>query len=154
MTDLPYPPGTVRRRARPAEPAAVEPEPDPFLLEEPGPFAASTLPPVPLGYFDETPSHLPEERILGRKDVGLPEQLENLTQKALGALNEVLDEPVFRNQEDYVPVTRLKVDAAKAVVTTQVRTDEARFRVRQGDQLAALLELVVKRKAELATPDE
>ncbi len=86
--------------------------------------------------------------------MGLPEQLETLTQKALGALNDVLDEPTFRNQEDYVPVTRLKVDAAKAVVTTQVRTDEARFRVRQGDQLAALLELVVKRKAELAAPED
>jgi hypothetical protein len=35
-------------------------------------------------------------------------------------------------------------------VTTQVRTDEARFRARQEGQLQALLELVAKRQAEKA----
>lgn len=150
MTDVIYP-GTARPRRRPAPDPEPVAELDPWLSDD-KPVKAKDLPPPPQGALVTT--HLPDPRILDRKDTGLPEQLEALTHKALGTLNEVLDEPVTRGDEDWIPMTRLKVDAAKAVVVTQVRTDEARFRVRQGDQLAALLELVVKRKAELAAPDE
>jgi uncharacterized protein YajQ (UPF0234 family) len=48
-------------------------------------------------------------------------------------------------------LARIQSDASKTIVTTQVRTDEARFRARQGDQLQALLEMVAKRQAEKAS---
>ncbi len=73
---------------------------------------------------------------------------------ALDVLGDSMAIPTFRDDEDYIPIQRIKSDAAKTVASIQVRTDEARFRVRQGDQLQQLLELVVKRKAELSSPGE
>jgi hypothetical protein len=93
---------------------------------------------------------LPEARLRNGTGLGLPEKLEAATHQALDKLVEIISEPIHRIEEDYVPLARIQSDASKTIVTTQVRTDEARFRARQGDQLQALLEMVARRQAEKA----
>ena len=46
-----------------------------------------------------------------------------------------------------------RLRAAKTIVMMQIRADEAKFRKRQADNVHAILEAVLKRKAELATLD-
>lgn len=62
-------------------------------------------------------------------------------------LDTVMDE-TFTDPE-FVALQRVKTEAAKVVITTRTRADEATFRIRQGDQLAEILQLVLKRKEEL-----
>lgn len=86
--------------------------------------------------------------------MGLSRRLESLTYKALDKLEEIIDEPALRHHDDYIPLTRIQSDASKTVVTAQVRTDEAKFRVRQGDQAQKILEMVLARKAQLGASEE
>ena len=60
------------------------------------------------------------------------------------------------NREDgrnRIALRRVQVDAAKTILMLQGHADRAEFRNRQTDEAQQILELVLKRKAELATLD-
>ena len=80
----------------------------------------------------------------------LAQRLEALTLVALDRLGKILDAPNPRDGPDHIALSRVQADAAKTILMAQIRVDEAKFRNHQTDDAQQLLELVLKRKAELA----
>jgi len=80
----------------------------------------------------------------------LAQRLEALTLVALDQLGKILDAPNPRHSPDHIALSRVQADAAKTILMAQIRVDEAKFRNHQTDEIQQILELVLKRKAELA----
>jgi hypothetical protein len=80
----------------------------------------------------------------------LAQRLEALTLVALDQLGKILHAPNPRAGPNHIALSRVQADAAKTVLMAQIRVDEAKFRNHQTDNTQQILELVLKRKAELA----
>jgi len=80
----------------------------------------------------------------------LAQRLDILTRKALDQLGEILNAPNPEDGPNHIALSRVQADAAKTILMAQIRVDEAKFRNHQTDDAQQLLELVLKRKAELA----
>ena len=80
----------------------------------------------------------------------LAQRLEALTLVALDKLGKILDAPNPRDGPNHIALSRVQADAAKTILMAQIRVDEAKFRNHQTDNAQQILELVLKRKAELA----
>ena len=59
-----------------------------------------------------------------------------------------------RKVPNRIALRRVQVDAAKTILMLQSHADRAKFRNRQTDEDRQILELVLKRKAELAALDQ
>ena len=68
-------------------------------------------------------------------------------------LGKILDAPNPNDGPNRIALRRVQVDAAKTILMTQIRADQAKFRDRQSDELKQILDAVLKRKAELAARD-
>jgi hypothetical protein len=63
-------------------------------------------------------------------------KLDNLTQKALDFYDELLSEPMSM---DDMKLLAAQADAARTILTTQLRVDDSRLKKRNNDTLAQLL---------------
>lgn len=86
--------------------------------------------------------------------MGLPERLEQLTHKALDTQEQIMDTDLPANDDRFVRLLGIKQAASATILGAQIKTDENRFRARQGDHLAQLLETVLVRKAVLDSEPE
>ena len=73
-------------------------------------------------------------------------KLDSLTQKAMDFLDEVLSEPMA---VDDTKMVAIQMDAARTVLTTQLRVDDSRLKKRQTDTLAELLKRMDQEDARL-----
>ena len=62
--------------------------------------------------------------------------------------------PNRKDGPNRIALRRVQVDAAKTILMLQSHADRAKFRNRQADEAQQILELVLKRKAELAALDQ
>ena len=77
------------------------------------------------------------------------ENLDNLTQVALDKALEILQLPLRQGAEDFGSVLRAQVAQVQAILTTQVRVDEGRFKKKQVDTLGKLIEMIKSEEAKL-----
>ena len=91
---------------------------------------------------------MPATRVRSGHGMGLPERLEQASHKAMDVLNEGMGET--NDDPDLVALHRMRNEAAKTIITTQRQVDDAALRMKQQDDLNEMLQLVLKRKAELA----
>ncbi len=63
-----------------------------------------------------------------------------MTALALRKAKEILELPLSADDEDFGAILRAQAGQVQAIFTTQLRADEGRFRKRQVDTLARLLE--------------
>lgn len=75
------------------------------------------------------------------------EGLDNLTQVALDKALEILELPLRMGDEDFGSVLRAQVAQVQAILTTQVRVDEGRFKKKQVDTLGKLIEMIKSEEA-------
>jgi hypothetical protein len=80
----------------------------------------------------------------------LAERLERLSHKALAKLAEIVDAPHTKNDPNHVAVWRLRADVAKTILIAQIRADKTKLRAGPANNIQAILEAVLRRKAELA----
>ena len=83
----------------------------------------------------------------------LAQRLDAVTRKVPARLGESLDAPNPKVSHNRIALRRVQVDAAKTILMLQSHADRAKFRNRQTDEAQQILELVLKRKAELAALD-
>lgn len=79
------------------------------------------------------------------------EGLDNLTQVALDKALEILQLPLNRDDESFGSVLRAQVAQVQAILTTQVRVDEGRFKKKQVDTLGKLIDLIKSEEAKQVT---
>ena len=80
------------------------------------------------------------------------ERLEQLTDKALTKMDEILDLPLDMEHDHFPRVLSAQKDAAGSVLTLAARVDENRFRRKSTEALQSLLAAVVERETDLASP--
>jgi hypothetical protein len=80
----------------------------------------------------------------------LAERLERLTGKALAKLDEIVTAPRTKGAHGHASIRRLRADVAKTILIVQIRADEAKLKSGQANNIQAILETVLRRKAELA----
>ncbi len=68
--------------------------------------------------------------------------LDNLTMKALKKAEEILDMDLEPGSDDFSTILKAQVSQVQAILTTQARVDEGRFKKKQADKLGELLELI------------
>ena len=90
-------------------------------------------------------------RVVGREAVlDNSAKLEELTEKALRFYDDLLSEPM---DPDNAKVLSAQLDAARTVVTTQLRVDDSRLKKRSVDTLAKLLARMSEEEGKLKTID-
>ena len=70
------------------------------------------------------------------------EGLDNLTQLALDKAKEILEMKLMPGDEDFSTILKAQVSQVQAILTTQARVDEGRFKKKQVDKLGELLDLI------------
>lgn len=78
--------------------------------------------------------------------------LDNLTDLAIEAVEEILRLKLEPDSENFASVLRQKGATAAAVLTTQVRVDEGRFKKKQVDTLGKLIDLIKSEEAKQVIP--
>ncbi len=73
-------------------------------------------------------------------------KLDNLTEKALAFYDELLSEPM---STDDMKLLSAQADAARTILTTQLRVDDSRLKKRTTDTLAQLLQRMNAEDAKL-----
>jgi hypothetical protein len=73
-----------------------------------------------------------------------------LTRKALAKLDEIVTAPRTKGAPGHANIRRLRADVAKIILIVQIRADEAKLRSGQANNIQPILEVVLRRKAELA----
>ena len=84
----------------------------------------------------------------------LAQRLEVQTREARTTRGAISDAHGRRGDRDHTALRRAQVDAAKTILMLQIHADRAKFHNRQSDEAQQILELVLKRKAELAALDQ
>lgn len=77
------------------------------------------------------------------------ERLEQLTDKALAKMDEILDLPLEEDSDHFPRVLSAQKDAAGSVLTLAARVDENRFRRKSTEALQSLLQMVSERETAL-----
>ena len=72
----------------------------------------------------------------------LATRLEEVTEKAVNKLGDIIDMPLDTTDPHFASVLRAQTSAANTTLTTQVKVDETTLRRQQLDRLPALLALV------------
>jgi hypothetical protein len=83
----------------------------------------------------------------------LAQRLDALTRVALDQLGDIMNAPNPKDGPNHIALSRVQTDAAKTILKAQIRADRTKFRNRQTDEAQQILELVLRRKAELAALD-
>jgi hypothetical protein len=83
-----------------------------------------------------TSGHAPRSESL------LATRLEEVTEKAVNKLGDIIDMPLDPTDPHFTSVLRAQTSAANTTLTTQVKVDETTLRRQQLDRLPALLALV------------
>ena len=83
---------------------------------------------------------------------GLPERLERASKRAIAVLDEAQQES--NDDPDLVNLHRMRNEAAKTLANLKARVDEAGLKMKQEDNLAGLMQLVLAKKAQLARERE
>ena len=73
---------------------------------------------------------------------GLAAKLENVAEKAIDKLDQILGVPLDQDHEQFGSILRAQGAAANTALLTQVRVDESALRQRQLDRLPALIQEV------------
>jgi hypothetical protein len=76
-------------------------------------------------------------------------QLETVTEKAIGKLDEIMSIPLDPDSEHYAGVLRAQNAAANTTLITQTKVDDTRLRRRQTDMLPKLLAIIAREQARL-----
>lgn len=106
----------------------------------------------PLGSLDsiDFPVSVPVQAKPVREEVlDNSAELDEITELALDAVREILQLRLEPDDENFQAVLRQKGSTAAAVLTTQVRVDEGRFKKKQVDKLGELLDLIRGEEAKL-----
>jgi len=99
---------------------------------------------APHSLADDSNSAYPDQNVLAAK-------LERVTEKAIDKTDEILSLPMpDAESPSFGAVLRAQNAAATAVLNTQVRVDETRFRAQRRDGLAEILSELLRREAQLA----
>ena len=99
------------------------------------------LPPAPVYATTESVDVKPRDAVLDSSA-----KLDDLTQKALDFYHDLLSEPV---SFDDAKLLSAQTDAARTVLTTQLRVDDSRLKKRTTDTLAELLRRMDEEDARL-----
>ena len=100
------------------------------------------LPPIVTAYKVElTEMVVPRDAVLDSSA-----KLDNLTEKALAFYDELLSEPM---STDDMKLLSAQADAARTILTTQLRVDDSRLKKRTTDTLAQLLQRMNAEDAKL-----
>jgi len=97
------------------------------------------------------PVHYAESEILVTREareavLDSSAKLDSLTQKALDFYDDLLSEPMSM---DDMKLLSAQADAARTILTTQLRVDDSRLKKRSNDTLALLLERMEKEDVRL-----
>jgi len=84
----------------------------------------------------------------------LAQQLDVLTRKALNQLGDIMNAPNPKDGPNHIALRRVQIHAAKTILKAQIRADRTKFCIRQTDEAQQILELVLRRKVELAALDQ
>ena len=79
------------------------------------------------------------------------EGLDSLTMLALEKAKEILELPLISGDDEFATVLRAQVAQVQAVLTTQARVDEGRFKKKQADRMGELLQLIASEEAKQIT---
>lgn len=123
---------------------------DNAAIEEPAPPVR--IEPPRLGSLDmlDLPVSVPVQPKAVREEVlDASEGLDNLTAKALRKAEEILDLPLVLGDDDFSTILKAQVSQVSAVLTTQARVDEGRFKKKQADKLGELLDLIKSEEARI-----
>jgi hypothetical protein len=82
------------------------------------------------------------------------QRLDILTRMAFDQLGEILDLPNPKDGPNHIALRRVQIHAAKTILKAQIRADRTKFRIRQTDEAQQILDLVLRRKVELAALDQ
>ena len=78
-------------------------------------------------------------------------ELEELTALALKKAREILELPLNQFSEDFGVILRAQANQVQTIFTAQLRADEGRFRKRQVDTMAKLIEVMDREEGKMLT---